>query len=95
MGEVPIRSRNDPFLSRNIVKPVTSRGRFGIPTEKLSSMGPCGQRWLREHATMADTSGNVSYVGESMAVNGTSELDQVHQEQHLTGWHSRRHLDRT
>ncbi|KAI4489644.1 hypothetical protein M0802_010903 [Mischocyttarus mexicanus] len=42
------------------------------------------QRWLREHGTMADTSGNVSYVGESMAVNGTSELDQVHQEQHLS-----------
>jgi len=37
----------------------------------------------------------VAYVRESMAVNGTSELDQVHQEQHLTNWRSGRHLDRT
>lgn len=63
------------------------------------------RRWLTENSAssvelyeykfMQHIERCVPYVRESMAVNGTSELDQVHQEQHLTDWRSGRHLDRT
>ena len=95
--EIDFNQTTDPCQGVALNRSMNRTGELSFRKCSLSASNPrhTGKGDSREQAGMADTSSNVSYVGESMAVNGTSELDQVHQEQHLTGWHSRRHLNRT